>query len=137
MFEQNKAIARSIFEDGWNQDNPAVLEAYASPAFVNYTPVPGFTADFEGWKNLMFMYRTAFPDLHLQIEHLTAEGALVAVHFTASGTHQGDLMGNPPTGKKAVIQGMVLLHIENGKVVARWEVLDSMSLMAQLGLLPV
>jgi predicted ester cyclase len=64
MFEQNKAIARSIFEDGWNQ-------------------------------------------------------------------------GNPPTGKKAVIQGMVLLHIENGKVVARWEVLDSMSMMAQLGLLPV
>jgi predicted ester cyclase len=137
MFEQNKAIARSVVEDGFNQGDPAVLEACSSPAFVNHSLVPGLTPDVEGWKNLMFMYRTAFPDLHLQIEHLIAEGNLVVIHFTGSGTHLGDLMGNPPTGRKIAVPGIAILQIENGKILARWEVLDSMIMMAQLGLLPV
>lgn len=135
MFEQNKAIARSVVEDGFNQGDPSVLDAYCSPAFVNYSPVPGLTPDVEGWKNLMLVYRSAFPDLHLEIAHLVAEDNLVVIHFSARGTHLGDLMENPPTGKEVAVPGIVILQIDDGKIVGRWEVLDSMSMMAQLGLL--
>ena len=87
MFEQNKAIARSVVEDGFNRGDASVLDAYCSPAFVNYSPVPGLTPDVEGWKNLMLVYRSAFPDLHLEIASIHKHLFAVPGQFAGEEVH--------------------------------------------------
>lgn len=69
---------------------------------------------------------TAFPDLHIEVEHLTADGDDVA--YTMTGTHQGPLKGHPPTGKSVRIRGMQISRVE------RWGSSDELGMMTQLGL---
>ena len=81
-------------------------------------------------------YITAFPDLHFTIEDLIAEGGTVVVRFTTRGTHQGTLMGIPPTGKQVSGTGMFIDRIVNGKGVEQWFNSDILGLLQQLGVLP-
>ena len=82
------------------------------------------------------MFRAAFPDLHVTIDDLVAEGEMVAVRATMTGTHQGELMGMPPTGKQVNFQFISIEHLRGGKVVERWEQADMMGMMQQLGMGP-
>src|SRR5258708_38594660 len=90
----------------------------------------------EAFKQFLSMYLTAFPDLHFTIEDIIAEGDTVVVRFTFRGTHQGDLMGIPPTGKQVVVTGIDIICAANGKVVEEWVNRDELSLLQQLGVIP-
>ncbi len=79
---------------------------------------------------------TAFPDLHLTIEDEIAEGDKVVTRVTARGTHQGSFMGIRPTGKRAVVTGIVIDRFANGKTVEAWNNLDDLGLLQQLGVIP-
>jgi predicted ester cyclase len=83
------------------------------------------------------MYLTAFPDLHFTIEDIIAEGDTVVVRQTARGTHQGDLMGIPPTGKQVSGTGITITRVVNGKAVEDWFNGDDLGLLQQLGVVPV
>ena len=85
---------------------------------------------------LLAMFRGAFPDIHFHLEHEIAEGDLVTTRFTGHGTHQGELMGIPATGKEVTFSGIVILRFSNGKIVERWEEFDMMGMMMQLGAIP-
>ena len=78
--------------------------------------------------------RTEFPDLHIEVAHLTAAGDDVAFAYTLTGTHQGRLMGHQPTGRKVSIRGVQISRFSGGKLVERWGSSDEMGMMAQLGL---
>jgi steroid delta-isomerase-like uncharacterized protein len=78
----------------------------------------------------------AFPDFAVTVEDAVAEGDKVALRVTIRGTHQGALMGTPPTGKPIAISGMSLWRIADGKIVERWESADMLGLMQQLGVIP-
>jgi predicted ester cyclase len=82
------------------------------------------------------MYRSAFPDLHVEIEEQLAEGDLVATRWTATGTHEGDLMGIAPTGNRVTLPGMEIVRFSGGKLAEGWEGYDSMVMMQQLGVIP-
>ena len=82
------------------------------------------------------MLRTAFPDLHFEIEELVAEGDVVAGRLTMSGTHEGPLMGTPPTGRSVRQEHMHFVRFEDGKAVEHWGVRDDLVMMQQLGLMP-
>jgi predicted ester cyclase len=82
------------------------------------------------------MFITAFPDLNVTNEDLVAEGDFVMQRWTSHVTHNGPLLGNPPTGKKVTLQGINLFRINNGKIAERWGVFDAMGLMQQLGVVP-
>jgi predicted ester cyclase len=87
-------------------------------------------------KQYISHYFRAFPDLRWTIETMIAEGDLVAVHYTGRGTHQGDLMGIPPTGKQATASAVLILQIEDGKIVEDWLEGDKLGLLQQLGVIP-
>ena len=105
---------------------------------------PGFTAliagfppmDLAGVTGLAHVFYSAFPDIKQTVVDAVTDDEKVAVRFSATGTHTGELMGIPPSGKQINIGGMCLFHISDGKVTEWAEVFDQMSLMQQIGAIP-
>jgi steroid delta-isomerase-like uncharacterized protein len=136
--EQNKAIVRRIFEEAFGQGNLAVLDDIIAPDQVNGGPgaLPEMPPGPEGNKMLITAYRNAFPDLHFTVDEQIAEGNMVVTRWTAHGTHNGELAGIPPTGKRATVVGMGVDRVENGKIVASWGLFDQFGMLQQLGVIP-
>jgi steroid delta-isomerase-like uncharacterized protein len=134
--ETNKATIRRIVEEIQNGDNLALIDELLAPNFVNHTPAPGLSPDREGIKHLLSMFRAAFPDGVMTIEDMIAEGDKVATRKTYRGTHQGQFLGIPPTGRHVSVGLIDMMRLVDGKVVEHWNVGDDLSLLQQLGLLP-
>ncbi len=113
MSAANKALAKRVLEEAFNAGNLAIMDEILADGFVNYDaalPEPGVGIDAA--KASVTGYRDAFPDLKITIEEQIAEGDRVVTRWTARGTHQGDLMGIPPTGKQATVTGITIDPIE-------------------------
>jgi predicted ester cyclase len=82
-------------------------------------------------------FRGAFPDLKGTPEDQIAEGDKVVMRWTARGTHQGELQGIPPTGRRVTVTGIVISRAAEGKLVESWEVYDALGMMRQLGLVVI
>jgi steroid delta-isomerase-like uncharacterized protein len=135
--EQNKAIARRYVEEAINKGNLAALDEVIDATYVYHEPGTPETHGPEGLKQLIMMYRNAFPDLHIAVEDMVAEGDKVVARGTAHGTHKGELMGTPPTGKQVAVTTITVLRFAGGKVAEEWEVYDALGMMQQLGLAPM
>jgi steroid delta-isomerase-like uncharacterized protein len=135
--EENKAIVRRYVEEIWNQGDFAVAEQLLAPTFVLHNPA---FADLPqgpaGFKQVLTLYRSAFPDLQFTIEALLAEGEQVVNRWTARGTQHGELLGIPPTGKPVTFWGLTLHRLANGRIVEEWPAFDQFSLFQQLGASP-
>jgi predicted ester cyclase len=83
------------------------------------------------------MLRSAFPDFKGTIDDIVAEGDKLVLRWTWSGTQKGEFMGVPPTGKSVSFGVIDIFRIAEGKVVEHWGLMDSMSLMQQLGAGPM
>ena len=90
----------------------------------------------EGYKQFFAMTHSAFPDFHSTLEDMFAEGDKVVQRFTARGTHKGEFMGIPPTGKQVTITGIAIHRITGGKIVEDWVNMDMLGMMVQLGVVP-
>ena len=134
--EANKALIRRIVEEIENRDNLALIDELVAPNFVNHTPAPGLPPDREGIKQLLSMFRAAFPDGSMTIEDMIAEGDKVVSRKTYRGTHQGEFLGIPPTGRHVSVGLIDIMRIVDGKVVEHWRVGDDLSMLQQLGVLP-
>ena len=134
--ETNKATIRRIVEEIQNGDNLALIDELLAPNFVNHTPAPGLSPDREGIKQLLSMFRAAFPDGVMTIEEMIAEGDKVATRKTYRGTHQGQFLGLPPTGRHISVGLIDMMRLVDGKVVEHWNVGDDLSMLQQLGVLP-
>jgi len=131
--EENKAIFRRIVEEGFNKGNLAIVDELVAADHVNHSDnVHGP----EEYKQFITVYRTAFPDLHMTVEDQIAEGDKVVNRWTSRGTHKGDLMGIPPTGKQTTVTGMYVARIIGGKIVEEWGNFDALGMMQQLGVVP-
>lgn len=82
------------------------------------------------------MYHAAFPDLHVVLEDVFAVGDRVGSRGRISGTHCGDFMGIPATGKPVSVEYLDLWRVERGKFVETWVQMDTLGLMQQIGALP-
>src|ERR671912_1831251 len=132
--EENKALVRHFVEEFWNEGNAAAADELMAPDAEIHMPT-GEVVDVDGLKGFAGAFRQAFPDWHSTFEELVAEGDRVAERWTGRGTHQGELQGNPPTGKRVEAPGSVFYRIVDGKIVELWGQLDMMSLMQQLGVI--
>ena len=130
-----KTLVRSAFEDIWDHGSLAAVDELLSRDFVRHGPssLEGDISGRDGFKQLVTMYRTAFPDLSVPIEQQVVEGDLVVTRWTARGTHGGDLQGIAPTGNRISVQGVLIDRIENGQIQEEWAVYDSLGLMQQVG----
>ena len=137
MSAENKALVRRLIRDFWSKGKLEVADAIVATNYANHDPA-GAMPDTgrEGLKKHATMYRTAFPDLQFAIDDLTVEGNKVTVRWTARGTHQGELLGITPTGKKFSITGISFLRITNGKIAEQWVNWDTLGLLQQLGAVP-
>lgn len=130
--EENKATMRRFIEEVWNQGKLEVADEIfhpeASSPSARQLPRGG-----EGVKLIAQMFRTAFPDYHMRIDFMVAEGNWICAHFTQSGTQHGELMGLPASGKYAEWTEMGILRFEGGVVVESWYQANMLSLMQQIG----
>lgn len=133
--EENKALFSRFIEEVWNKGNLEVADELFSPDHTSPS-APNLPPGAEGVKILATMFRQAFPDYWMKIEDLIAEGDKVVARFSQGGTHQGELMGIPPTGKTIQWTEMGILQIQNGKIVQSWYEVDMLGLMRQLGAVP-
>jgi predicted ester cyclase len=134
--EENKTLFRRTYEELLNQGNLDVADELVATEFINHEAPPGRDRGPESMRALATMLRTAFPDLHFTIEELVAEGDTVAGRLRMSGTHEGPLMGTPPTGRSVRQEHMHFVRIREGKAVEHWGVRDDLGMMQQLGLIP-
>ena len=134
--EDNKALVRRFVDEVQSGGNVGLIDEICSPGFVNHSAPPGIPADREGVKILTAMFRGAFPDSYFTVEDMVAEGDKVATRKTFHGTHEGEFMGIPPSGR-AVSMGLIdIVRIYDGRVVEHWAMGDSLGLMQQLGVIP-
>jgi predicted ester cyclase len=133
--EANKAIIRRFVEEVQNGGDLTVLDEIAAADYVNHTAPPGVPPDREGLKQLTAMFRRAFPDGRMAVEDLVAEGDRVVTRKTFRGTHGGELMGIPPTGRAVAIQLIDIVRLADGKAVESWSAADDLGMLQQLGAL--
>jgi steroid delta-isomerase-like uncharacterized protein len=132
MAADNQALARSFFEAADRGRTPVELcTAGFTASFPGSPPM-----DLEGFDQFEAMIRSAFSDIRHPIEDLVGDGDKVAVRLRFEGTHTGDFMGVPASGKQFSVEGTAFLRIANGKVARLWGFLDQLSLMRQIGGLP-
>jgi predicted ester cyclase len=104
-----------------------------APDVVDHNLQPGQGPGLDGIKQVIDVYRTVFPDLHLSCDDAVSSGDRIAVRWSATGTHEGAGLGVPPSHKKAQLTGIDIVRIENGRVAERWGEFNGLELMAQLG----
>ena len=136
MSEQNKALDRRFFEAISNKNLDALDELVAADV-VNHELPPGLPPGLDGTKAFLGMFTSAFPDLTFTIGDQIAEGDRVVTRWTATGTHNGELMGIPATGKQVTVTGLDISRWSGGKRVENWGEFDQMGMMQQLGVIPM
>ncbi|HLK62603.1 MAG TPA: ester cyclase [Bryobacteraceae bacterium] len=136
---ENKALIRRWFEEVWNQGREEVIEELRAPDSVGIglgeTPVAVHGAI--GFKVFYQNLRSSLPDLRVTVEHLIAEGDMVAAHIQVEGTHMGEGLGVPPTGEIVRFSGMLFARIADGKIAESWNNLDQLGLLRQVGAVPL
>ena len=136
--KENKALAHRLFER-WNKDKVAALAVIDEMAATSLVFHRGNGEDIHGikdFKQSMSKFYNAFPDNHMTIDDMIAEGDKVVIRYTLTGTHKGEYMGIPPTNKKATGWVIEIDRYAGGKFVEGWERLDSLGFMQQLGVIP-
>ena len=135
--EANKELVQAFIQELFTKGDLDAVDRYLAPGFVNHDPpFPGAPQGPEGMRQAAVLFRQALPDWHSDLHQLVAEDDIVVERFTASGTHQGELMGVPGTGKTIIMPGINIFRISDGKIVERWGQLDQLGLLHQLGLTP-
>jgi predicted ester cyclase len=132
--EQNKASVRRFSEEVLGKGNLSIIPELIAPNYVFHT-TPEYKGP-EGLRQYVTMLRTAFPDLHISLDHLFAEGDLVAAFYRFGGTFKGEMMGISPTGKKFEISVSVMSRLAGGKQVDAFPHMDMLNLFQQLGVSP-
>jgi steroid delta-isomerase-like uncharacterized protein len=133
--EQDKMLARHLFEEVWNSKNLAVMDELVAPNFVFHNSVQTLYGP-EDYKRFAMSYHSAFPQAHFTVDDVIAEGDTVALRWTARGTHSGKLLGIAPTGKQVMVSGITITLISNGKSVESWGEFDALGMLQQIGAIP-
>ena len=132
--EESKEIARRLYE----LLNAGAVEAIGqlvSDDYEEHNPLPGQGSGREGVLTRFAMIAGALAP-RFTIEDVVAEGDRIVVRWTNAGTHVGEFAGIPPTGKPFTISGIDIYRIVDGKLCEHWDVVDQLSMLGQLGLLP-
>ena len=133
---QNENLA--AIENAVAQMNSGNLEGYLEMYGDDLT-LHGYPPEVQGKEGVTAFYTAfakALPDIELTIEDAVTDGDKVALRYRVRGTHSDELMGVPATGNKVDVEGQSFFRFENGRVAERWQSLDAVTLLTQLGALP-
>jgi len=128
-------LSRKIFA-AWNEKKLDNLLPLFDENYVDHT-APAEAPSGLDWVKMQYeIYTAAFPDIHFEIDDFVEDGDKVGERITITGTHQGELMGIPATGKEINVSALAIHRAGGGLCVEVWFYLDEMSMMQQLGVVP-
>ena len=130
------SIIRRVFDEAFNQGDLAVIDELIAPASISHHFSWGVPDNRTGFKQLIAMFRKAFPDLSCTVEDEISQAGRVAAHWTMRGTHLGLFLGNSPTNEQILVQALIYARIENNQIIENWTMIDQMGVLQQLGLVP-
>lgn len=133
---ENVALVNRYVEEVWNEGNLDALDDLLAEEYVNDSFPPGTPPGQSGLEQTISMVRGGFPDLTLTPDDTVAEDDKVVQRWTGRGTHTGELMGVPPSGKEVSYQGISIYHVKDGKIAQDWTNVDLMGIMQQIGAAP-
>ena len=135
--DANKARMQQFYDEVFNAHSIAALDSFCTPDFVDHNPDPPHTG--QGMEDLRATFTgffTGFPDIHVTVNFMIAQGDTVAAYVTMTGTNSG-VMGNmPATNKQVSINGIDIVSMKDGRAVERWGIFDNVKMMQQLGMMP-
>jgi steroid delta-isomerase-like uncharacterized protein len=137
--EEIKALECRVFEE-FNRGRVAymaVIDEIFATDFVHHGGAGREIRGLKDYKQFINEMFNAFPDLHFTIDDMVAEGDKIVTRFTWIGTNKGEYMGHPATNRKVMTWAILIRRVVGGKFVESWERLDTLSLMQQLGVIPV
>lgn len=135
--ESYKTIVRRVNEEAFSADGDlSVIDEFVAVDLVDHTAPPHLQQGNQSLKQLALLWRQAFPDLKVTVHDILAEDDLVVIAWSGGGTHLGDLMGIPPTGKVGFMTGITFNRMQDGRIAERWGNNDQAGLFIQLGLMP-
>lgn len=135
---RNKAISKR-FQDATNTHDPELIsttiDEVVEPDALIRTPLSLEVTGAQALKEVFARLHRAFPDLHVTVEDLIAEGDKVVLRNLVTGTHQGDYMGLAPTGKSVEYKEIIIFRVVDARITETWTVVDVFSQMKQLGMI--
>jgi steroid delta-isomerase-like uncharacterized protein len=134
--EQNTITARRYVEEWMSGGAIDLVDELVAADYISHGPSGTPGGGRKELKALNAAIRRAIPDLRVSAEQIVAEGDLVATRWVGRGTHAGELLGVPATGKELTITAILIDRYRDGKIVERWVNQDDLGLLRQLGLVP-
>ncbi len=131
--QSNMELMRAAFEALGRRDADAVVKLMPSDFLINIAGVPYQKRGIDTWRKHAEILFSAFPDIQVKIEDIFAAEDKVAVRLRISGTHAGEFLGVPPTGKRVEYESSEIYRIADGKIAEEWICSDTLTLMAQIG----
>jgi len=130
-----RAIVRQFIEESINRGQIDTAAKFVWEDVVEQVPLPGQGPGLDGLKDVLRAMRAAFPDLHWSVEEQIGEGDKVVTRFEWTGTHRGEFLGVPATGRPVKVWGMVIDRLEEGRIKDTRILMDTLGLMMQLGVI--
>ena len=131
--EDNKAALRRFYEEVLNGNDLGAVDQLLATDAVDHTLG---SRGLEAYKQFFRTVHQAFPDMHVEVHDMIAAEDLVAARVTYSGTHDGEFVGVPATGRRVEVSGVDFLRMRDGKQVEHWGGVDMLGLLQQLGVMP-
>lgn len=138
--ERNKQRLQRLYDELFNAGNMAVAHELIAPEAIDHEEaLPGISGTVpEQIQQIVGLFRSAFPDISLRVDDMIGEGDKVAARVTISGTHLGEFLGIPASGRPINVQIVDILRFgEDGMMVEHWAVTDNLGMLQQLGAMPV
>jgi steroid delta-isomerase-like uncharacterized protein len=136
MSDAHKAVIRRHVEEAWNSGELLVTHDTFHTDYTGHHRGEPQTHALEGHKDTISAFRSAFPDMHLDVDMIIAEGDMAAARLIFTGTQAGAFMNIPATGKPVKVSALVMFRMKHGKIHESWAEWDRMNLMQQLGVMP-
>ena len=134
--QENIAVIGRFIEEVINRGNLEAANEIVAEDFIELDPLPGQRQGREGLKEVIAMFRSAFPDIDWVTDETVAAGEKVVTRFTWTGTHRGPFLGIPATGRRVTVKGVVIDRLSGGKMADSRILMDSLGMMQQLGVTP-
>jgi steroid delta-isomerase-like uncharacterized protein len=135
--EKNKRISWRLQEEVFGQGKLEVVDELLAPDYVSHAPGdPELSRGPEDIKEVVRAYHSAFPDINFAVEKQVAEGDMLVTWWIARGTHRGEFMGVPPSGRRIEVSGMSMDRISGGRIVENWNNWEALEMMSQIGAIP-
>lgn len=125
-----------VLEEAFSKGDLQAVDTYFTPNFIEHEPGPGQGKGREGVKTIITAMRTAFPDLRATIRDSGISGDKLWARVEFSGTNTGEMMGKPPSGRRATFEALDCVRFEGDKLAEHWGAIDMFGLLIQLGHIP-